>query len=360
MSRIGAVDVDRLRERLAASDFSGVVHVSGEAGEPVIEIVAGLADRAAGVANAVETRFAVASVSKLVTGMTVARLVDHGALAWEAPYVELVPPVWRPASLDPRVTLHDLLTHSSGFANYFDEDDDGAFEAVWLTTSPGRIRGPRDTYALVADLPQVDEPGAVARYNDAGFILVGIALEEARGTTFPAIVAAEVFEPLGMTRSGFWALDDVVAELAVGYLPAVDGGAPGSAESRWRTNVYATPAMGGPDGGVQSTVGDLARLLDGLLGWRAGADYVSTGVRTHLIGPHARGTGDDAIFAYGCGVLHVVDGASPRIGHTGVDPGADARVWAYPATGERVVVVSNVSGGAGPPSWLIDEMLASG
>jgi len=359
VSRIGAIDVDRLRDWLDTQGFSGAVHASGADDEPVIELAAGLADRAGAIPNRVDTTFAVASVSKLVTGMTVARLVERGVLRWDARYVDLVPDSFRPPALDARITLHHLLTHTSGFANYFDEDEDGGFEAVWRATPSTAIRGPRDAFPLLAGLPQLTEPGTTAAYNDGGFILVGIALEELSGRPFPEIVAAEVFEPLGMMHSGFWALDEVVPGMADGYLPPVDAAAAGSADSRWRTNVYAVPAMGGPDGGVQSTVRDLARLLDGLIGWRDARSFVSPAVRAQLVGPHARGQGDDAIFAFGCGVLHVTtDEPSGRVGHTGEDPGASARVWGYPATGERVVVASNVSSGAGPLSWYLHDALA--
>ena len=56
---------------------------------------------------------------------------------------------------------------------------------------------------------------------------------------------------------------------------------------------------------------------------------------------------------------HVGDGSSYRIGHTGEDPGASARAWTYPATGERVVVASNVTDGAGSITRRIDALLAT-
>ena len=288
MTRIGAIDADRLRGHLESIGFSGVVHVSGAPDEPVIEVALGLADRAAGIPNTPETRFGVASVSKLVTGMTVARLVDVGALAWDARYVDLVPAELRPTGLDERVTLQHLLTHTAGLDDYFDEDGDEDYGEIWRRTPGTLIRGPRDMWPLLVDLRQVAEPGTVARYNNGAFILVGIALEHVTGKPFPEIVRYALFEPLAMADSGFWALDDIVPRLAVGYVPPEDDAGPGTPNARWRTNVYAIPAMGGPDGGVQSTVGDLARLLDGLMGWESGSPFLTPATRAHLIGPHAR------------------------------------------------------------------------
>jgi CubicO group peptidase (beta-lactamase class C family) len=357
VTRLARIDREGLRQELQAGDFCGVVHIVGDDDEPPLTIELGLANRSAGIPNIARTRFGVASISKLITGMACARLIDSGVLSWADRYVDLVPDDWRPMNLDPAVTLEQLLTHQSGFGDYFDEEGDEPYEAMWSRTPSTTIRGPKDMWPLLRDLPQVVPPGTRAVYNNGAFVLLGVALEVVTGLTFPGLVRREVFEPLGMARSGFWALDAIVPELAIGYLPPSADAASGSPESTWRTNVFAIPAMGGPDGGVQTTVADLVRLLDGLTGRGASSDaFLTTETRAHLIGPH--GQSDDGVFRFGGGVLHVGDGESTRFGHTGEDPGASARAWTYPATGERVAVVSNVTGGAAPVTLRIDAMLA--
>jgi CubicO group peptidase (beta-lactamase class C family) len=358
VTRLVNIDRDALRDELEAGGFSGVVHIVGGDDEPSLTIELGLADRSAGIPNTARTRFAVASISKLMTGMTCARLVDRGALSWAARYVDLVPEAWRPAALDPVVTVEHLLTHTSGFGDYFDEEGDEPYEAIWTRTPSTTIRGPRDMWPLLRDLPQVARPGSGAVYNNGAFNLLGIALETLTGLSFPELVRREVFEPIGMTRSGFWAFDDVVPELAIGYLPPAPDAGEGSPERAWRTNVFAVPAMGGPDGGAQTTVADLIRLLDALTGRGSpAADFLTADTRAHLTGPHVRS--DDGYFGFGCGVLHVGEGEAARLGHTGEDPGASARAWSYPATGERVAVVSNVTDGAGAATRRIDALLAN-
>jgi CubicO group peptidase (beta-lactamase class C family) len=351
VSRLGRLDPGALRAELGTAGFSGVVHAVGYEVEPPVTIVLGLADRAAGIANTADTRFAVASISKLVTGATVARLVDAEILGWDARYVDLVGAAWRPPALDPAVTIADLLGHTSGFGDYFDEEDpDADYADIWTRTPPGTIRGSKDFWPLLRDLPQKAPRGSRALYNDGAYVLVGIALEERTGRSFPDLVREHVFEPLGMARSGFWALDDVVPDLAIGYQP------PDASRPEWRTNAHAVPVMGGPDGGVQVTVGDLVRLIDGVSGRGPAAGFLAAVTRAELIGPHR--ASEDGVFRYGRGVLHVGDGPSARFGHTGEDPGASARIWTYPATGERVAVVSNVSEGAGAATRRIDALLA--
>jgi len=250
------------------------------------------------------------------------------------------------------VTIGELLGHTSGFGDYFAEDDPEAdYGDIWTRIPPGTMRGSKDFWPLLRDLPQKAPRGSRALYNNGAYVLVGIALEELTGRSFPELVAEHVFGPLGMTRSGFWALDAVVTDLAVGYRPPADG------STEWRTNVHSVPVMGGPDGGVQTTVGDLVRLIDGVAGRGAATDFLAARTRTELIGPHA--ASEDGVFRYGRGVIHVGEGASARFGHTGEDPGASARIWSYPATGERVAVVSNVTNGAGAITRRIDALLAA-
>ena len=284
--------------------------------------------------------------------MTVARLVDRGELDWATRYVDVVPAEWRPPALDPSVTIGDLLGHTSGFGDYFDEEDpDADYAEIWRRIPPGTMRGPKDFWPLLRDLPQKDPPRRRAVYNNGAYVLVGIAIEKVLGHPFPDVVADEVFAPLGMTRSGFWPLDGVEPDLAIGYEP------PGDDRGAWRTNVHAVPVMGGPDGGVQVTVEDLVRLIDGVSGrGSAGATFLAAGTRAALIGPHS--ASDDGVFRFGRGVLHVGDGPSARFGHTGEDPGASARIWTYPATGERVAVVSNITDSAGAITRRIDALLA--
>jgi CubicO group peptidase (beta-lactamase class C family) len=352
MSRVAAIDGDALRRWLEATDFSGIVHVVGDDGEGPLTIALGLSDRAGGLPNHPGTRFGVASTTKMLTGLTIARLVDRGVLRYEDRLAELIGEELRPRDLDPRVSLQHLLTHTSGVADYFDESGEARFEDLWDIVPATRIRRPRDLLPLLRDRPRVDEPDAVVRYNDGGYVLLGIAIEEVTGVSYPEAVRAEVLDPLGMNSSGFWALDAVVPDLAVGYLPPDPARRLG-----WRSNVYAIPAMGQPDGGAQCTAADLARALDGLVGHGdLGRAFLTTATRARVL---ARAVEDPTgPAAWGYGVKHVGEGASARIGHSGDDPGFSARAWAYPATGERVVVLSNVSDGASKAAERIDDLLA--
>ena len=359
MSRLARLDVARYRAWLAEGGFSGIVHVAGDDDEEPLTIAMGMADRIAGLANHPGTRFGIASTTKLLTGLTVARLVDRGVVRYDDRLVDLVAEELRPLDLDPRVTLHHLLGHTSGVGDYADEYTDLRYEAIWEAVPSTTIRGPRDMVPLMRDLPRTGDPGEAARYNNGAYVMVGIVLEEVTGRAFPDLVRTEVFDPLGMTASGFWALDAVEPDLAIGYLPPEPDAAPGSPGASWRTNVFAVPAMGLPDGGAQATAVDLVRALDGLTG-RApvGAEFLTVATRERMIGPHAVSPVEKA--GYGLGAVHAGSGPTARIGHSGEDPGFSSRCWSYTVTGERVAVQSNVTEGAALPFRRLDELLAGG
>ncbi len=353
MSRLAALDGDALREWLVETEFSGIVHIAGDPDEPPLTIALGLADRAAGLPNHPRTRFDTASTTKMLTGLTIARLVDRGLLDYEDRLTDLVGEELRPRDLDPRVSLGHLLTHTSGVADYFDELGDESFESLWEEVPATRIRGLCDLLPLMRDRPRLAEPGAVVRYNDGAYVLLGIGIEEVTGRPCPDVVADEVFGPLAMTSSGFWALDAIVPDLAVGYLP------PDPARGLdWRSNVYAIPAMGGSDGGAQCTAADLVRALDGLLGrGDPGAGFLTPATRARVLARVVEDPAEEV--AWGYGVKLVGEGPSRRVGHPGDDPGFCSRVWAYPATGERVVALSNVTDGAREAMRRIDALLAA-
>jgi D-alanyl-D-alanine carboxypeptidase len=359
MSRLGRLDVVAFRDSLWDEDFCGVVHIVGDDDEPPVTITLGFADRAASLLIEPGTRFGTASTTKLLTGLTVARLVDRQVVRYEDRLVDLVGPDLRPRDLDPRVTVHHLLSHTSGVGDYADEYDGPPYETIWERVPSGSIRGPRDLVPLMRDLPRTSDPGDAARYNNGAYILVGIALEEVTGRSFSDLVRDEVFGPLGMTASGFWALDSLEPDLAVGYLPPDPSAAPSSLAATWRSNIYSLPAVGLPDGGVQATAEDLVRALDGLIGrGETGAGFLTPAIREKMIGPHALSPVERV--GYGLGVVHGGAGPTARIGHSGEDPGFSSRAWVYTESGERVVVQSNVSEGARQPFKRLDELLEAG
>jgi CubicO group peptidase (beta-lactamase class C family) len=328
---------------LEAVGFSGVATVLGPDGL-VAEVAMGLADRANGVPIHARTRFGTASIGKLFTATAMVRLFERGVTTPAARVVDVLLPERRPSTLDERVTLEHLLTHSSGMADYVDEVAGERYEDLWLTWNPAVMRAPIDLLPMFADRPALAAPGEQVRYNNAAFVLLGLVIETLTGASYYDTVRADVFEPAGMTATDFPALDAVEPGLAIGYQPPDDD------IDAWRTNTYAIPARGQPDGGAYSTTGDLLRFLDAFLEARLTGERW----RDEMIRP--RVTDADGT-RWGLSVLHRGEGARARFGHGGSDPGASARLVCYPGSGLRIAVLSNVTEGAGESFQAIEAAL---
>jgi CubicO group peptidase (beta-lactamase class C family) len=276
-------------------------------------------------------------VGKLFTAVAVVRLAERGLLRLDTPLSDLLPAHHRPSTLDPRVTLEHLLTHTSGIGDYVDEAGGEAYEDLWLRWNPAAMRAPADLLPLFRDLPARAAAGGEVRYNNAAFVLLGLVLEALTGHDFYRVVQDEVLAPAGMTATGYPALDDVVPGLAVGHVrPAEAGGA-------WRTNVYQIPARGQPDGGAYTTAGDLVRFLDAFSDGRLLGDRW----RDEMLRPHVTDPEDGT--RYGLAFEVAGEGARAHVGHPGGDPGFSAYVAWYREAGVRAALLTNAPpGGLGP------------
>ncbi|HEY3334050.1 MAG TPA: serine hydrolase domain-containing protein [Candidatus Limnocylindrales bacterium] len=345
-------DIDRealarwLDERTMAGLFSGVVLVR-RGDETLFAYGSGLASRAHGIPNTLHTRFGVASVTKWPVATTLLRLVERGELSLGARLVDLLPVDQQPRALTPAHTLHQLLSQTSGLANYHDDDAPNwdSFEAA-IARMPGRGRVPADLVPLYRDLPARRPPGEAYEYSDTNFVLAGLVLEAVTGREWSSVMTDEVLAPVGMTATSVEALDEDPAGVATGYL--VDDG---PAERR-RTNVFSLTARGMPDGGMFTTAGDLAAFVDALLGGRLlGPELLSAMLR-----PHASSTGDPEQYGYGC-LLGMKDGRVTVVGHGGSDPGVACTVAHHLDAGVTIVVLCNQDRGAWPATLEVARML---
>lgn len=333
-----------LDEQTARHDFSGVALV-WRGGEPVLTYAGGLADRGHSVPVTGDTRFGVASITKMVVAAATLRLVDRGDLALDARLVDLLPADQRPKSVTSDHTLHHLLSHTSGIANYHDDDDDtwASFTSCWDRIPTYRLRRPADMLPLFVDLPAVAAPGETFQYGDANYLLVGLVLEAVAGRPWSEVVTTEVFEPAGMRDSAIEALDDDPSRVATGYLATEEP------YESWKSNIFSVTAAGMPDGGMFTTASDLARLVDALVG----GGLLTPESTAAMLTPQGPAGDDLEQYGYGC-ELTIEDGEVTIIGHGGSDPGVSTLLSHYLAQATTVVVLCNQDRG----SWPVTQRLA--
>ncbi|QIK84085.1 serine hydrolase [Sanguibacter sp. HDW7] len=320
-----------LREMAARDRFSGVVVVEGPDG-PWLRLALGTADHAAGRPVTFADRFGTASVSKMLTAAAVLDASVAGLLDLDDLVTDLLPAARRPRTLDPRVTVRHLLTHTSGIGDYAEEDDtlDGYvpdYAALWRTTPSVTMERPDDFLPLYADLPAVAEPGEGFHYCNSGYVLLAALLEEVTGDRFTDRVTERVLRPTGMTSSGYLRLDEAHPDVATGYLPR-------RRDASWRSNVLSVPVVGGGDGGCLLTADDATRFARALGDGTLLGGEVARLMRT--VGPRI-----DVDASMGHGVYVLEDGA---LGHDGGDPGVEAYVRYDVPTDATVVILCNGEG----------------
>jgi CubicO group peptidase (beta-lactamase class C family) len=339
LSRLDA----QLRAWVDERDFSGVALIT-RGGAVEFEGCYGLANRADGVPVRPGSRFGLASVTKMFTATALVDLVGRGKVGFDTPVVDVLPAVRRPSTLLPDVTVHHLLSHTSGIADYFEEEDPdvGDFGALWIDRPSYRMLRPADFLPLFGDRPPYRGPGQRFQYSNAGYVVLGLLVEELTGQPYPDAISSLVLEPAGMAASGFFMMDEVRPDIAVGYLPPPEPG------GLWRSNIFAIPSRGGADGGLQSTAGDLDKFLYAF----ASGDLVGADGRDAMLTPRTPIEGD---MAMGYGTFLYGSGDTFRYGHGGGDPGYEALIHHLPTQAANTIVACNVNGLAGDIRTLLVE-----
>jgi CubicO group peptidase (beta-lactamase class C family) len=222
--------------------FSGSMLVAKD-GKVLVESAYGLADKQKNIAFRTETIFDIGSVSKQFTAAAVLILESDGKLSVADPiskYLKGVP------DNKAGITIHQLLTHTSGLAMDFGGD----YEKVTRDMIVER--------AMASELRS--PPGQRHAYSNAGYSLLAAIVEIASGENFENFLRRRVFRPAGMTSSGYFFTESMTSRLARGYKNGED----------WGIGVDKAAATGGDfwnligNGGIHSTVGDMYKWVHAL------------------------------------------------------------------------------------------------
>lgn len=316
---------DRLRTclegRATRGEFSGAVLI-GARGRILWQAGYGFADAARRVPNRPETRFNIASMGKMFTAVAIARLADAGRLRFDDPISRHLSGL--PADIG-AITIHQLLTHTSGLRDYFRPQNRAAIDAARTATNLLPI-------ATVDGLAFA--PGSSYAYSNSGFVVLGAIVERLSGMTYADYVARNIFIPAGMTHTTL----DRGADAAAAMTRMSPGGARSDGPPHAAPPIG--PARGSPAGGAVSTVGDLFRFAEALRRGR----LVRTATlelmwRAQLVPPDQRDPQERASYGYG---FNRMDAGGRRwIGHGGGAPGINAQLEIDPETGEVAIALSN-------------------
>lgn len=323
-------------EAVRRAGFTGVVRVDRDAGTE-LAVAYGLADRAHGIPNTVETRFATASGTKTLTALVVLGLVERGVLSLDTPARALLRDDLPLVADD--VTVEHLLAHRSGIGDYLDEDAGGSVTDYVMPVPVHELATTEQYLAVLDGHETVFAAGERFAYNNAGFVVLALLSERATGTAFADLVRSLVCEPAGMVDTAFLRSDELPGRAARGYL-GVDG---------LRTNVLHLPVVGTGDGGVYTTVADVAAFWDAMFAGRiVRPEWVAEMVRPRSDWPEERRR-------YGLGVhLHASDDG---VFMEGSDAGVSFASIHRPSESLTYTVACNWSDGAWPVVAALGERL---
>jgi len=223
------------------------------------ERTAGYADLPNAIPNTLETRFASASAGKVFVAVGILQLIECRKLRFEDTLGDVLDMDLH--EIDPGVTIRQLLTHTSGVPDYFDESIMEDYEELWIDYPNYKIRHNADLLPMFIDKPMMYSRGTKFQYNNTGYVLLAMILEKVSGMEFDRYLQKHVFDVCGMKSTGYFELDRLPAKCAVNYIYCDE-------TKDYRTNIFSVDAKGTGAGGAFITVGDIVNFWRGLLGHR--------------------------------------------------------------------------------------------
>jgi CubicO group peptidase (beta-lactamase class C family) len=330
-------ELDRYINKLVAADaFSGAVLLAKD-DKIIFKKAYGLASKRFSVPNKVDTKFNLASMNKMFTALAICQLAEQNRLSFDDTIIKHVPD-YPNKEVAEKVTIHHLLTHTSGLGHFWNEK----FEAQWR-----RLRTVDDHIPLFADDPLAFEPGEKMQYSNSGFVVLGLIIEKVTGMSYYDYMKKHIFEPAEMMNTDYYEADKPVPNLAIGYTKMSPEGKP---SKEWRNNLFIHRIKGGPAGGGYSTVEDLHKFALALKNYTLlSSEYTEI----LLTGKVQMGPGIK--YAYGFGDHRTDD--MRFVGHNGGAPGINTEFRTSPDSGYTIVVLCNYDRAARPVMEKMMELI---
>ena len=330
--------IQEIEKKAGETSFSGVVAMY-RGGKPLYRDAFGYADITCKKKNNLDTKLAIASGTKIFTAMGIGVLIDDGKLSLDT----TIRDIFRQdvSYIDPRATIAQLLTHTSGIYDYYDEELDIDPENFHIDIPWDRLETPSDYLPLFENRKPKYSPGERFSYSNGGYIFAGIIIEHITGKLYRDFINERVFKPASMGDSGYFAFNRLPENTAYGYKTSQDGGL--------ETNVNNLPMRGASDGGAYTTTDDLHKF------WRAlfSNKILSQKLTGTFLTPHVKIKGD---IEYGYGVYITKFKETYVFYVQGGDAGVGFDSRYIPEKELQVTIISNQTDGGGE----IGEVIFSG
>lgn len=307
----------------ATGDFSGVVLVADH-GRVIYQTAVGWANREWQVPMTPDAIFRVGSTTKQFTAALILMLVEDQKLRLDGHVTDYLPHF--PRSTGDRITIRQLLTHSSGIPEYVTRDD--FFEKVAPAPST-----PEELMARVSGLPLDFEPGSRWEYSDANYVVLGAIIEQVSGRSYRELIQSRIAVPLGMKTL---AVDDdaVVPHRASAYFKT---------DSAIVAEPFIHPSAAFGAGALRMSAGDLLIWDQALY---SGRMFRDTNQVRELYQPRMDTGLPPGRYGYGLFIGEQTLGGRKVlvIQHGGVISGFVTGFWRMPEDHRTVIVMSNLHG----------------
>lgn len=160
------------------------------------------------IPNQPDTKFRLGSITKQFTALLIVKLAEEGKIKLDVPITAYLQEY--PKETGGKITIHNLLTHSSGIPNYTSVPN-------FLKEKARNPYSPGDFVKTFSNLPLEFKPGEKFAYSNSGYFLLGYIIEKITGKTYEQYLQETIFTPLKMLNSGYDHSDVTIKNRAAGY-----------------------------------------------------------------------------------------------------------------------------------------------
>ena len=300
-----------VQSHVSAGTFMGTVLVARD-GNIVLDKAYGMANLELEVPNTPDTKFRLGSITKQFTAAAILLLEERGKLKVDDRVKTHLPDA--PMGWD-RITVFNLLTHTSGIPNFTSLAD---YNTIKLSS-----RTADAAVAAVRDRTLDFGPGEKMSYSNSGYIVLGAIIEKVSGQSYEKFVTDNIFTPLGMKDSGYDSNTAVIKRRASGYIKTPTG---------YVNAGYVHMSIPHAAGALYSTTRDLLKWEQALFSGKV----VSKASLDRMITPFKND--------YGLGITSALVQGRRVIAHGGGIDGFNTQLAYYPDSRTVVTVLSNVNG----------------
>lgn len=323
--------IDKLFQEHFKVEGPGAAVLVSRNGETIFEKSYGMANLELGVPLRTDHVFRIGSVTKQFTAAAILQLMEQGKLSLQDDLTKFLPEY---PTQGKKITVEHLLTHTSGIKSYTGlEKWDGQAHRKDFT--------PLELVDYFKNEPMDFEPDAKWRYNNSGYVLLGVIIEKVSGQTYAEYVTEHFFKSLGMKNSYYGDTKPLIKNRATGYSQADVAGTYANADFLSMTQPYAA-------GSLLSTVEDLTIWTRALHGGKVIKPESLKKATSAYILPD----GTNTHYGYGLQFGNIL--GSPTVEHGGGIHGFLSDLAYLPQEGICIAILTNCD--CEPPSQLTPKI----